>query len=114
MDNLPIWVIWIAALAVGLAPGLAILCAPMIARLRYRLLWPRLDQARGYSDQRKSTLDLEHIFPRGGIVFIDEGGRMPRRPRHKAEPLTTAAVRSANGYERCASYCTLTLTRVRR
>jgi hypothetical protein len=41
MDNLPIWVIWIAALAVGLAPGLAILSAPMIAQLIDRVVSPR-------------------------------------------------------------------------
>jgi hypothetical protein len=41
MDNLPSWGVWIAAAAVGVAPGLAILSAPTIGRLLYRLLWPR-------------------------------------------------------------------------
>jgi hypothetical protein len=38
MDNLPCWAVWIAATVVGLAPGLAILSAPMIARLIHRVL----------------------------------------------------------------------------
>jgi hypothetical protein len=38
MDNLPIWAAWIAAVAVGISPGLAILSAPAIARLLRRLL----------------------------------------------------------------------------
>jgi hypothetical protein len=41
MDNLPNWAVWITATVVGLAPGLAILSAPMIARLLHRLFWPR-------------------------------------------------------------------------
>jgi hypothetical protein len=41
MDNLPTWAFWIAAGAVGVAQGLAILCAPAIGRLLHRLLWPR-------------------------------------------------------------------------
>jgi hypothetical protein len=43
MDNLPIWAVWIAAVAVGLAPGLAMLCAPMIARLIHRVASPGSD-----------------------------------------------------------------------
>jgi hypothetical protein len=75
VDNLPTWAVWIAAGAVGLTPGLAILCALMIARLRYRLLWPRLDLARGYSDQRKSTLDLSTYFREAGSSLLTKGGR---------------------------------------
>jgi hypothetical protein len=41
MDNFPSWAFWIAAMAVALAPGLAILCAPMIARLIHRVASPR-------------------------------------------------------------------------
>jgi hypothetical protein len=37
MDNLPIWAVRIVATVVGLAPVLAILCAPMIARLIHRV-----------------------------------------------------------------------------
>lgn len=33
MDNLPMWVVTIAAVAVGVSPGLAILSAGSIARL---------------------------------------------------------------------------------
>jgi hypothetical protein len=45
MDYLPTWVLWIAAAGVGLAPGLAILSAPMIARLLIRLLSLRREVA---------------------------------------------------------------------
>jgi hypothetical protein len=38
MDNLPNWAVWITAIVVGLAPGLAILSAP---RLLHRLFRPR-------------------------------------------------------------------------
>ena len=41
MDNLPTWAVWIAAPAVGVALGLAILWALRIARLLYGLLSPR-------------------------------------------------------------------------
>ena len=41
MNNLPTWAVWIGAAAVGVAPGLAILLAPRIARLFNRLLLPR-------------------------------------------------------------------------
>jgi hypothetical protein len=41
MVYLPTWAVWIGALAVGVAPGLAILCAPAIARLLHRLSWLR-------------------------------------------------------------------------
>jgi hypothetical protein len=45
MDNLPIWVVWIAATVVGLAPGLAILSAPTIARLIHCVASPRREVA---------------------------------------------------------------------
>jgi hypothetical protein len=41
MDTLPVWAVSIVALAVGLAPGLAFLCAPMIAPLIHRAAAPR-------------------------------------------------------------------------
>jgi hypothetical protein len=41
MDNLPTWVVTIAAVAVGVSPGLAILSAGLIARVFYRVLGPR-------------------------------------------------------------------------
>jgi hypothetical protein len=41
MNDLPPWVSTIAAVAVGLVPGLAILSARSIARLIYHLLGPR-------------------------------------------------------------------------
>ena len=41
MDNLSDWVATIAAVAVGLMPGLAILSARSIARLIYHMLGPR-------------------------------------------------------------------------
>jgi hypothetical protein len=41
MDNLSDWVVTIAAVAVGLMPGLAILSARSIARLIYHMLGPR-------------------------------------------------------------------------
>jgi hypothetical protein len=40
MDNPPTWAVWIGVAALGLAPGLAILLAPRIARLLLRLLSP--------------------------------------------------------------------------
>jgi hypothetical protein len=45
MDNLPSWAASIAALAVGLSLGLAILSTRPIARLLHRLLWPRPETA---------------------------------------------------------------------
>jgi hypothetical protein len=45
MDNLPTWAVWIAAVAVGISPGLAILSTPTIARLLHRFLWPRPEVA---------------------------------------------------------------------
>jgi hypothetical protein len=45
MHNLPIWTVWIAATAVGLTPGLAILCAPVIAGLIHRVASPRREVA---------------------------------------------------------------------
>jgi hypothetical protein len=45
MDNLPAWALWPITVAVGLAPGLAILSTPAIARLLHRLLWPRPELA---------------------------------------------------------------------
>ena len=45
MDNLPVWAVWIAAVAVGVTPGLAILSAPMIARVIYRVASPRREVA---------------------------------------------------------------------
>jgi hypothetical protein len=41
MDNLPSWALWIITAAVGVSPGLAILCARPIARLLHDALWPR-------------------------------------------------------------------------
>jgi hypothetical protein len=41
MDNLLTWAVWIAAAAVGAAPGVAIFRAPTIARLLRRLLSAR-------------------------------------------------------------------------
>jgi hypothetical protein len=43
MDNLADWVVIFAAVAVGLCPGLAILCAGSIARLIQRLFPPLLE-----------------------------------------------------------------------
>ena len=40
MNDLPTWGVTIAAVAVGLMPGLAILSARSIARLIYRVLGP--------------------------------------------------------------------------
>jgi len=45
MDNLPNWAVWIAATVIGLTPGLAILAAPMIARLIHRVTSPRREVA---------------------------------------------------------------------
>jgi hypothetical protein len=45
MDNLPLWVVTIAAAAVGLSPGLAILSARRIAQLINRALLPRPEVA---------------------------------------------------------------------
>jgi hypothetical protein len=55
MDDLPTWVLWIITVAVGLAPSLAILCAPMIARLIHRVASPR----------REVTPKLSHEASRG-------------------------------------------------
>jgi hypothetical protein len=41
MDDLPNWASSIIAVAVGLLPGFALLSARPIARLLYRVLWPR-------------------------------------------------------------------------
>jgi hypothetical protein len=46
MDNLPTLAVTIAAVAVGVSPGLAILSAGSIARLLHRVLWPRPEVAR--------------------------------------------------------------------
>jgi len=40
MDNLPEWAASIIAIAVGLAPGLAVFSARSIARLIHRAPWP--------------------------------------------------------------------------
>jgi hypothetical protein len=45
MEHLPTWVVTIAAVAVGISPGLAILLAGSIARLLYRVLGPRSEVA---------------------------------------------------------------------
>ena len=45
MDNLPTWVVMIAAVAVGVSPWLAILSAGSIARLLHRVLGPRPEVA---------------------------------------------------------------------
>jgi hypothetical protein len=45
MNDLPPWVVTIAAVAVGLMPGLAILSARSIARLIYHMLEPRPEVA---------------------------------------------------------------------
>jgi hypothetical protein len=44
MDNLPTWAVEVAAVAVGLSPGLAILSARSIARLLHLALrpWPEV------------------------------------------------------------------------
>jgi hypothetical protein len=44
MDNLPTWAVEVAAVAVGLSPGLAILSARSIARLLHLALrsWPKV------------------------------------------------------------------------
>ena len=47
MDNLPSWAVTIAAIAVGISPGLAILSAGSIAPLLYRVLGPRPKRAPG-------------------------------------------------------------------
>jgi hypothetical protein len=47
MDGLPAWALWIITAAVGVAPGVAILGAPAIARLLHRVLWPRPGVATG-------------------------------------------------------------------
>jgi hypothetical protein len=41
MDNLPTWVVTIAAVAVGLSPGLALLLTRPIVRLLHRVLSSR-------------------------------------------------------------------------
>jgi hypothetical protein len=41
MDNFPTWAAEIAALAVGLMPGLAIFSTRPLARLLHRAFWPR-------------------------------------------------------------------------
>jgi hypothetical protein len=46
MDNLPTWVVTIAAVAVGLTPELAILSASSIARPVYHMLGPRPEMTR--------------------------------------------------------------------
>ena len=43
MDNLADWVVMVAAVAVGVCPGLAILCAGSIARLLQRVFQPLLE-----------------------------------------------------------------------
>ena len=45
MGNLPTWVVTIAAVALGLSPGLAILSVGPIIRLLDRALWPRPEEA---------------------------------------------------------------------
>ena len=45
MDNLPEWAASIFAVAVGLAPGLAVLSARSLARLIYRVVGPRPEVA---------------------------------------------------------------------
>ena len=47
MDNLPPWAVSIAAVAVGVTPGLAPLAARPIARLLHLALWPRPQIAPG-------------------------------------------------------------------
>ena len=46
MNDLPPWAVTIAAIAVGLVPGLAILSARPIARLIYHVLGPRIEVMR--------------------------------------------------------------------
>ena len=41
MDNSPSWAVTIAAVAVGVSPGLAILSTRLIARVLHLALWPR-------------------------------------------------------------------------
>ena len=55
MDNLPTWAVTIAATAVGLMQGLAILSARSIARLIYHMLGPRPEVMREPEGER--TLD---------------------------------------------------------
>ena len=85
MDNLPAWAVWIAALAVGVAPGLAILRAPRIARLFYRLLWAR----RGWRPNRKpSRLTNSQSAPQG-----DRSGRGAAGGTGNGQYLTMEPVR---------------------
>jgi hypothetical protein len=66
MDNLPAWAVWIAAGAVGVAPGLAILSAPMIARIIHRVLSPRRGMTPKPQPERTPEEPAAISVPRGG------------------------------------------------
>jgi hypothetical protein len=68
MDNLPTWAVWIAAGAVGVAPGLAILCAPAIARLIHRVASPPREVT------PKPSREPSHGEPTAGSVPRGWGG----------------------------------------
>jgi hypothetical protein len=91
MHNLRIWAVWIAATVVGLTPGLAILSAPMIARLLHRLLLPRLE----VTPEPQSVLGVL-------AAVTDWDGKNDPETRHNWLPLfPSAEIKTSPGNFQC-------------
>src|SRR6516162_3783064 len=119
MDNLPSWVVTIAAVAVGVRPRLAILSTRLIARVLHLALWPRPKVtpmlgsepasknrppfpggAQGGLGQVDDRLDARE--PRSGssggiraVFQLGPHGRLPRLPCSARSSLSSSLSRSS-------------------
>jgi hypothetical protein len=84
MEKLPPWAVTIAAVAVGLMPGLAMFSASSIARLLHRASWPRPKVVPGSEGEQ----------PHGEPAALASPARMTRRTG--CRPLAAQMTRSVS------------------